>query len=266
MHSLSDLIYLMARLREPQTGCPWDIKQDYASVVPHTIEETFEVVDAIDRGDMENLREELGDLLFQVIFYSRLAEEDQRFSFTEVVDGIVAKLLRRHPHVFPDGTLQSSRDPNHVLSDEEIRDNWNKIKRAEKPRATVRYLDSVSRSQPPTDRAYALQKKAAKVGFDWPNSIEVMAKVHEELAEVEEAVASANPDAIEDEIGDVLFSVINLARSVGADPNSALRRSNEKFYQRFSYIEETLKTQGISMADASLEQMESLWQAAKTKV
>lgn len=265
MHNLADLIGLMSRLRDPKTGCPWDIKQDYASVVPHTIEETYEVVDAIDRADMENLCEELGDLLFQVVFYSRLAEEDQHFSFAEVVDGIVAKLLRRHPHVFPDGTLESSRDPSHVLSDEEIRDNWNKIKQSEKPRATVRYLDSVSRAQPPADRALALQKKAAKVGFDWPDSLQVLAKVHEELAEVEEAIASANMDAVEEELGDLLFSVINLVRALELDQNAALRRTNEKFYQRFSFIEESLSSQGRSLKSASLEEMETFWQAAKCK-
>ena len=263
MHNLRDLVQLMARLRDPDTGCPWDLKQSFATVVPHTVEETYEVVDAIDRGDRENLCEELGDLLFQVVFYARLAEEEQSFQFDDVVDGIVTKLLRRHPHVFPDGTLSSRRSAEQPLTDEAIRANWEAIKQLEKSPVTQRFLDAVSRSQPPLNRAFELQRQAAKVGFDWVEVEPVIAKVREELIEVEEALAAGDREAIEDEIGDVLFTAVNLARLTGIDPDRALRRSNEKFYQRFGFIEQALEGRGSSLAEASLDEMELLWQSAK---
>jgi len=264
MYQIDDLLYLMARLRDPEFGCPWDIKQDFSTIVPHTIEEVYEVVEAIDQNDMQNLSEELGDLLFQVVFYAQLGKESGSFDFSQIIDGITSKLLRRHPHVFPDGSLKSKRS-SADLSDDEIKGQWDAIKAQEKSaNKPAQFLAAVPVSLPSLNRAYKLQKQASKVGFDWAEVGPVIAKIKEELEEVEEAIASGDAKAIESEVGDVLFAAVNLARLANVDPDAALRSTNKKFFDRFCYIESQLVLQNIPLRDASLQQMDELWEQAKT--
>lgn len=224
MYSLEDLLHLMARLRDPQYGCPWDIKQNYASIVPHTLEEAYEVADAIERGDFDHLQGELGDLLFQVVYYSQLAREEGRFEFDAVVDSITRKLIRRHPHVFPTGDLYAPLDIPR-LDEEQVKARWEQIKaeeRAEKSDAPqqLSLLDDVPVALPALSRAAKLQKRAAQVGFDWPDALPVVDKVREELDEVLEAMADNDSAAITEEIGDLLFVVVNLARHLKVDPET----------------------------------------------
>ena len=262
-YSIDDLLYLMARLRDPETGCPWDLKQDFASIVPHTIEETFEVADAIERQDWPHLREELGDLLFQVIFYAQMGREQSRFDFSQITHGLVEKLIRRHPHVFPEGTLHSHRMPGSEPDMEAINRNWEVIKQAEKKDAPARaLLDDVPVTFPALTRAFKLQKKAASVGFDWPDVTGVMEKIREELAEVETELASGDQSALEGEIGDLLFAVINLARHRGINPEIALRGTNARFYQRFSVVE-TAAAKAGGWQHLSAEDMNTAWETAK---
>lgn len=263
MYNFDDLKYLMARLRDPETGCPWDLKQSYETIVPHTIEETYEVVDAINREDFDNLREELGDLMFQSFFYAQIADEESRFDINDVIHGIVEKLIRRHPHVFPLGTLESRREAHQSVDELQVGATWDAIKAKEKSSSEASYLDDVPRALPAFNRAEKLQKKASKVGFDWGEVAPVIDKVREELDEVVEAIDDGDSDAIESEVGDVLFAAINLARLAGVNPEQALRRSNEKFATRFSYIETALKEQGRSVHEASLQEMDELWNEAK---
>ncbi len=251
----------MAALRDPQTGCAWDIRQDFASIAPYTVEEAHEVADAIARGDLEDLRDELGDLLLQVVFHARMAEEQEIFDFGGVVEAITQKLIRRHPHVF--GDVQS-RDP------EAIKRIWETIKQGEKAArlekrggGTPGLLDDVPGSLPALMQADKLTRRAAKVGFDWPDSAQVMAKVEEERAEVAQAMAEGDKAAITEEIGDLLFAVANLARHHDIDPESALRATNAKFSRRFAAIEATLAQAGRSLHDADLDEMEAAWRAAK---
>jgi ATP diphosphatase len=263
MYQLQDLLHLMARLRDPQHGCPWDLKQNYASIVPYTLEEAYEVADAIERGDYDHLPGELGDLLFQVVYYSQLAQEEGRFEFAQVVDGITRKLVRRHPHVFPDGDLYGALDAP-KLSEAEIKQRWEEIKseeRAEKASAPeqLSLLDEV----PALSRAVKLQKRTAQVGFDWPEALPVVDKVREELDEVLEAMSENDPQAITEEIGDLLFVVTNLARHLKVDPESALRAANAKFERRFRFIEQALRDQGLKAEQCSLEQLDALWGEAK---
>lgn len=267
MHTISDLLVLMARLRDPADGCPWDLKQNFASIVPHTLEEVYEVVDTIERQDWTHLREELGDLLFQVVFYARLAEEQGDFSFTDVVHDITEKLLRRHPHVFPDGTLASRRD-GAALSDAQINANWESIKQAEKAKAVTKepmssVLADVPNAMPAMARAEKLQKKAAREGFDWPETAPVWSVLRGELDELQAAASSGDAAHIEEELGDVLFSVINLARHLKVNPETALRGANAKFTRRFGYIEQRLAAEGRTPKDESLEALDALWTAAK---
>lgn len=267
MHTLQDLLNLMARLRDPQYGCPWDLKQDYASIVPHTLEEAYEVADAIERGDFEDLRGELGDLLFQVVYYSQLAREEGRFDFPAVVDGITRKLVRRHPHVFPTGDLHAPLETPR-LSDAQVKSRWEEIKaqeRAEKAEAPeqLSLLDDVPGVLPALSRAAKLQKRAAQVGFDWPDALPVVDKVREELDEVLEAMASADAAAMAEEIGDLLFVSVNLARHLKVDPESALRGANAKFERRFRFIEQALRDSGRRIEDCNLEEMDMLWGEAK---
>ena len=267
MYQLDDLLHLMARLRDPQYGCPWDLKQSYASIVPHTIEEAYEVADAIERGDFEHLPGELGDLLFQVVYYSQLAREEGRFEFAEVVDGITRKLLRRHPHVFADGDLYGAPDAA-KLNEAAIKQRWEEIKaeeRAEKAAAPeqLSLLDDVPQALPSLSRAIKLQKRAAQVGFDWPDALPVVDKVREELDEVLEAMSENDPEAIAEEIGDLLFVVGNLARHLKVDPESALRAANGKFERRFRFIEQALREAGRAMQDCALEELDALWGQAK---
>lgn len=259
-YSTDDLLYLMARLRDPETGCPWDIKQDYASIAPSTLEEAYEVVDAIEKQDFVHLKEELGDLLFQVIFYSQLGKEEQRFDFGSVVSGLVEKLVRRHPHVFPDGTLASKIDNRHTLPTD-VKARWEAIKQEERAAKGVSgILADVPLNLPALSRAAKLQKRAASVGFDWQDISGPIAKVREELLEVEEALAVNDTKAIEDELGDLFFSVVNISRYLKIDPEQALRKANQKFERRFGYIEDN---SSCPLTEASLDDMNALWEKAK---
>jgi ATP diphosphatase len=267
MYQLDDLLHLMARLRDPQHGCPWDLKQNYASIVPHTLEEAYEVADTIERGDFAHLPGELGDLLFQVVYYSQLAREEGRFDFAQVIDGITSKLIRRHPHVFADGDLYGAVDVP-KLDEAAVKQRWEAIKaeeRAEKAAAPeqLSLLDDVPTALPSLSRAIKLQKRAAQVGFDWPEALPVVDKVREELDEVLEAMSENDADAIAEEIGDLLFVVSNLARHLKVEPESALRAANAKFERRFRFIEQALRDAGRNMEDCHLDELDALWGDAK---
>jgi len=264
---MDDLLHLMSRLRDPVGGCPWDLKQSYDTIVPCTLEEAYEVADAIERKDYDHLQEELGDLLFQVIFYAQLGREDGYFKFNDVVDSLVKKLVRRHPHVFPDGDLyQESTAPK--LNEQQIKGRWEAIKQLErqakgKAQATLSILDDVPRTLPAIQRAEKLQKRAAHVGFDWPEASQVLDKIEEEIAELRAAMEENDQAHIQDELGDVMFAMVNLARHVNVKPEMAIRSTNEKFERRFKFLESRLVKQGVPLKEASLEQMEALWVAAK---
>ena len=267
MYTLQDLLHLMARLRDPQYGCPWDVQQNYASIVPHTLEEAYEVADAIERGDFDDLKGELGDLLFQVVYYSQLAREEGRFEFDGVVDGITRKLIQRHPHVFPTGDLYAPLETPR-LSEEQVKQRWEEIKaqeRASKAAAPeqLSLLDDVPAVLPALSRAAKLQKRASRVGFDWPSALPVVDNVREELDEVLQAMADDNPEAIAEEVGDLLFAAVNLARHLKVDPENALRAANRKFERRFRFIEQALRDTGRPMEDCTLEEMDALWGEAK---
>lgn len=270
MYQLPDLLHLMARLRDPQHGCPWDLQQDYASIVPHTLEEAYEVADAIESGDFDHLPGELGDLLFQVVYYSQLANEEGRFEFATVVDSITRKLIRRHPHVFPDGDLYGSPELPR-LDEAAIKQRWEEIKaeeRAEKATAPeqLSLLDDVPSALPALSRAAKLQKRAAQVGFDWPDALPVVDKVHEELDEVLVAMSENDPQAIAEEIGDLLFVTVNLARHLKVDPENALRAANGKFERRFRFIEQALRQAGRPIEQCDLVELDALWEEAKKQL
>ena len=261
-YSLDDLRYLMRRLRDPETGCPWDIKQDFLSITPSTIEEAYEVVDAIEKGIPSDIKEELGDLLFQIIFYGQLAEEENHFAFGDVVQSLTEKLIRRHPHVFPDGTLQSTR--TEPLDDIDVKAQWEKIKAQErKGKGKVGIFDDIPSGLPAITRAVKIQKRASRYQFDWSDIAPVIDKLQEELAELKEALQESDQQAIEDEMGDVLFTAVNLARHCNVEPEAALRRANHKFSRRFEYLIALADQRKITLRDTSLEVMESLWQEAK---
>ena len=267
MYKLDDLLQLMARLRHPEHGCPWDLKQSYASIVPYTLEEAYEVADAIERGDFDHLPGELGDLLFQVVYYSQLAAEEGRFGFAEVVDGITTKLIRRHPHVFPDGDLYAAPDAAR-LEEAAVKQRWEELKaeeRAAKAEAPeqLSLLDDVPQALPALSRAAKLQKRAAQVGFDWPEALPVLDKVREELDEVLEAMSENDPQAIAEELGDLLFAVANLARHLKVEPEAALRAANGKFERRFRFIEQALREAGRPIENCSLDELDALWGEAK---
>ncbi|WP_024691784.1 nucleoside triphosphate pyrophosphohydrolase [Pseudomonas syringae] len=267
MYTVQDLLNLMARLRDPQFGCPWDLKQTYASIVPHTLEEAYEVADAIEQGELDHLKGELGDLLFQVVFYAQLAKEEGRFEFDDVIDGITRKLLRRHPHVFPTGELYAPAETPR-LTDEQVNLRWDEIKaeeRAEKAGVPeqLSLLDDVPRALPALSRAAKLQKRAAQVGFDWPAALPVVDKVREELDEILEAMVDNDAEGIAEEVGDLLFSVVNLARHLKVDPETALRSANSKFDRRFRFIEQALRHLQRPIEACSLEEMDALWGEAK---
>ncbi|CAK9887984.1 MULTISPECIES: nucleoside triphosphate pyrophosphohydrolase [Pseudomonas] len=266
MYTLDDLLHLMARLRDPQHGCPWDLKQTYATIVPYTLEEAYEVADAIERSDFEHLQGELGDLLFQVVYYSQLAREEGRFEFDGVVDSITRKLIRRHPHVFPSGELYAALDTP-KLDEAQVKQRWDEIKaqeRAEKGEPEqLSLLDDVPAALPALSRAAKLQKRAAQVGFDWPDALPVLDKVREELDEVLQAMADDDSVALADELGDLLFAAVNLARHLKVDPENALRGANKKFERRFRFIEQALRDIGRPIEDCTLEDMDALWGEAK---
>jgi ATP diphosphatase len=257
------LIEIMAALRTPGTGCPWDLQQDFASIAPYTIEEAHEVADAIARGDIDDLRDELGDLLLQVVFHARMAQEQGAFAFDDVVEAITRKLVRRHPHVFGD-----TRD----LTPDAVKGLWDRIKaeeRAERaaagkpPVGGTGALAGIPAGLPALMRALKLQQKAGKVGFDWNDPRAVLAKIREEADEIEAALDTGTQDEISDEVGDLLFAVVNLARHAGADPDAALRAANLKFERRFAAIEAALAKAGKTPSEATLEEMDRLWDEAK---
>ena len=259
-YTIDDLLYLMARLRDPESGCPWDLTQDYVSIVPSTLEEAYEVVDAIEKRDFVHLKEELGDLLFQVIFYSQLGKEEDRFEFAGVVSDLVAKLIRRHPHVFPEGTLHSRVENRHTLPTD-VKARWEAIKQQERlEKGANGILADVPLNLPSLSRAAKLQKRAASVGFDWDDVYGPIAKVREELMEVEAELDSGDMAALEEELGDLLFAVVNIARYQKIDPEQALRRANQKFEQRFHFIETHSAT---PLTETSIDEMNRLWDQAK---
>jgi len=258
MREMQALLDLMARLRDPETGCPWDREQTYATIVPHTIEEAYEVADAIAREDWEELRSELGDLLFQVVFYSQIAREEGRFDFADVARSIVEKMTRRHPHVFGEEFYATAAEQIAA---------WERIKAAETiktPERPAGVLDGIPLALPALTRAVKLQKKAARVGFDWGAIEPVLAKLAEEIAEVRHEIAiQAPPERLADELGDVLFVVANLARHLKLDPEAALRGTNAKFERRFRRIEYWLAEDGRTPTDSTLAEMDALWERAK---
>ncbi|HME85451.1 MAG TPA: nucleoside triphosphate pyrophosphohydrolase [Roseiarcus sp.] len=261
------LVEIMAALRDPVAGCPWDVEQTFASIAPFTIEEAYEVADAIERGDAEDLREELGDLLLQVVFHARMAEEAGMFDFGGVVEAITAKLIRRHPHVFGDAR---------ELNSSAVKALWGRIKADEKraklesranpglrEKASLGALDGVPLALPALSRATKLQERAGKVGFDWNDVRAVLAKLGEEIAEVEAEIANGSAQTLSGEVGDLLFTAVNLARHLKVDPEAALRGANAKFERRFAHIESRLAEDGRTPESASLDEMESLWAEAK---
>ena len=267
-YQLEDLRYLMARLRDPQHGCPWDLQQSFASIVPHTLEEAYEVADAIATADYPQLADELGDLLFQVVYYAQLAEEAGYFDWAAIVDGITRKLVRRHPHVFPDGKLHTPPGTLAPLAADQVKARWEQIKAEERAARAgageqLSLLNDIPQALPALSRAQKLQKRAAQSGFDWPDSRGVLAKLQEELAEVEAAVAAADRAGQREEVGDLLFSVVNLARHLGVDAEEALRAGNNKFERRFRYIEQQVQLAGKALPDCSLSELDTLWDAAK---
>ncbi|KPP85681.1 MAG: ATP diphosphatase [Rhodobacteraceae bacterium HLUCCO07] len=250
------LLEIMRRLRDPETGCPWDIEQSFASIAPYTIEEAYEVADAIEREAWDELKGELGDLLFQSVFHAQMAEEAGLFTFDEVADTMSDKMVARHPHVFGD----ESRDKS---ADQQTRD-WESIKAAERAaKAQSGVLDGVATGLPALLRAIKLQKRAARVGFDWPETDNVIDKIVEEASELNEARDSLGQAEIEEEFGDLLFVMANLARHLGIDPESALRKANAKFTRRFRRIEDRLADSGRTPSDSDLAEMDALWNAAK---
>ena len=265
---IQDLIAIMARLRTPEIGCPWDLKQDFGTIAPYTIEEAYEVADAIERGDFDDLKDELGDLLLQVVFHAQMATEERRFEFGDVVEAITTKLIRRHPHVFGDVDARDAAT---------VKERWDEIKAEEKAERAGRrsahgesaeaqgLLADVPVALPALTRAIKLQKRAGKVGFDWNDTDAVVAKIREEIAEIEDELQrpARDTERLEDELGDVLFAVANLARHLSVEPEEALRRANSKFVRRFRHIETELQRRGRPLEDASLDEMEALWTDAK---
>lgn len=265
-YTIEDLKVLMARLREPDTGCPWDLQQTFQTIVPSTLEEAYEVAEAIEREDYTHLKEELGDLLFQVIFYGQLGSEQQGFSFDDVVSSLAAKLIRRHPHVFPDGTLESRVKLGVGRDTAAIKKQWETTKQVERnAKGQSQILADVPLNLPALSRAQKLQKRASGVGFDWDNLNDVVAKAEEELAELKEAIASGEQEHIKEELGDLLFSVVNISRHCKADAESLLRAGNRKFERRFGYIETRLGEKGESVASTGLAELDELWREAKNQ-
>ncbi len=266
MAEISELLAIMARLRDPERGCPWDVKQDFASVAPYTVEEAYEVADAIQRGDMADLRDELGDLLLQVVFHARMAQEAGHFEFADVVAAINDKMVRRHPHVFGDVAAQADAEAQLA--------NWEDLKRQERlarGEADTSALAGIARGLPEWQRAVKLQKRGATVGFDWPGPTPVIAKLHEEIEEVRvefDAVAAGDPaarDRLEDELGDVLFVVANLTRHAKVDFGAALRRANHKFERRFRRMEQLAQAEGLTLESLDLAAQDAYWNRAKAE-
>ena len=261
---MTHLLGIMERLRDPETGCPWDVEQTFSSIAPHTIEEAYEVADAIDSGDMDGLKDELGDLLFQVVFYSQMAKEENIFNFDDIAATISEKMIRRHPHVFGDGDLQ-------INSAHQQTENWENVKESERASKSDKSdktgnksaMDGVTRALPALLRALKLQKRAARVGFDWPDAAPVFEKFDEELEEIKVEIKSGDEKALESEVGDLLFTCVNLARKLGVDSESALRHASNRFENRFRGIENILQGDGRSVDATPLDELEELWQRVK---
>lgn len=256
---LERLLQIMARLRDPDDGCPWDLEQTFATIAPYTVEEAYEVADAIERGDLTDLKDELGDLLLQVVFHARMAEEQGSFAFDDVVRAINDKMVRRHPHVFGDETYASL---------EHQKQGWEQLKAAEragKPARPASLLDDVPVALPGLTRAVKLSKRAAQVGFVWPAVEDVVGKLHEEVGELLAEVQAGDLDKARQELGDVLFVVANLARTLDIDPEDAVRYTNAKFVRRFKYVEAELARRGKTPADSDLAEMDALWDEVKAK-
>lgn len=257
MIQIQRLLDIMRTLRDPEQGCPWDQKQTFETIVPHTLEEAYEVADAIEKGDRAELEGELGDLLFQVVFYAQLGSEQDMFDFESIAKTMSDKLIRRHPHVFSDMRLES---------DAAIKQNWEKLKQQErqtKNQANISLLDDLPRSFPALSLAQKMQKRVGRHGFDWPDLNGVIDKLEEEVAELKEAIAKQDREHIEEELGDVLFSCVNLSRHLDFDPEAALRKSCRKFENRFRQLETIIGNDGLTVDSASLEQLEQAWQKAK---
>lgn len=258
---LARLIAVMARLRDPDGGCPWDLDQTFETIAPYTIEEAYEVAEAITSGDRAALKDELGDLLLQVVYHARMAEEEASFDFDEVASAITDKMIRRHPHVFGDATVADAAAQTGAWENQKAEER-NRKAAAEGRTASV--LDGVSSALPALMRAVKLQRRVVRVGFDWPDTDGVIAKVEEELAELRaEITGGGDPDRLEDEMGDLLFTVVNLARHLGVDPETALRRCNAKFERRFRGVEERLRADGRTVEQVTLEVMEAHWDQVK---
>lgn len=256
-----DLLRIMAKLRDPDGGCPWDVEQDFASIAPYTIEEAYEVADAIEQSDMESLKGELGDLLLQVVFHAQMASEAGHFEYADVVHAVSEKMVVRHPHVFGEGTIEDADAQTKAWEDQKAAERSAK---AEASGRIASVLDDVARGLPALMRAEKLQKRAARIGFDWPTVAPVFDKVREELDEVSvEIERGSDPARLEDELGDVLFTCVNLARKLGTDPETALRRTNAKFERRFRDVEEFAAKDGKSLSDLDIETLEALWVRAK---
>jgi ATP diphosphatase len=258
MSSIDRLLQIMARLRDPQRGCPWDLEQNFGTIAPYTIEEAYEVADAIERKDYPALRDELGDLLFQVVFHSQMAREQGSFGFDDVVAAICDKMERRHPHVFGEAQIENAQAQTVA---------WEEQKRLERERSGKSVLAEVPLALPALTRANKLGKRAAQVGFEWPDVAGAIDKLDEELGELRKGLgAQADQAHITDELGDVLFCVVNVCRYLGVDPETALKGANAKFERRFGYVEERLREQGRSPGDATLEEMDKLWDEGKKRM
>ena len=258
MNKIEELIAIMARLRDPERGCPWDREQTFQTIAPYTIEEAYEVADAIERENLPDLRDELGDLLFQVVFHAQIAREAGAFGFEEVVDAIAGKMIRRHPHVFGDAIERSPAEQSQ---------QWEEMKAAERSEGGggESLLDDVPVALPALSRAAKLQRRAARCGFDWPNADEVFEKIAEELRELREAVHAGDRDGIDDELGDLLFSVVNLARHVGADPELCARSANAKFERRFRELEHRAAAAGTSAETQTPAELDAIWSEIKAQ-
>ena len=272
MTAINDLLTVMARLREPDYGCPWDQVQTYRSIAPSTLEEAYEVVDAIEQGDSQQLKEELGDLLFQVIFYSELGKEEQVFTFEQIVSDLTSKLIRRHPHVFPKGTLESRISPsvtpeNRRAMEREIKQSWEATKQQEREaKGCHSVMDDVPIAFPSLLRAQKLQKRAASVGFDWSDIDGVFQKLNEEMAELAEARESNDLAAVEDELGDVMFTLVNLARHLKVDAETACRKSSQKFEARFRVMEAQALSDNVELSSLEERALDARWEVAKRKL
>lgn len=260
-YTMEDLVYVMARLRDPDGGCPWDLAQDFRTIAPYTIEEAYEVADAIERNDMDDLCEELGDLLLQPVYHAQMATEAGYFDIHNVIHGVTEKMITRHPHVFGQTEAQTPEDVNKIWDERKAEENTKRAASTD----TQRTLDGVAQALPALLRAQKLQSKAAKVGFEWPGPEEVLNKLEEELGELRSAMEHGTLEQKADELGDILFVMVNLGRMLGVNAETALRQCNDKFVRRFSGIEDDLNKKNKDIHEASLAEMEALWTAQKQK-